>query len=130
MWPFRRRLHAPTYPTTNGDLRAYARTWQPHRGEILDSLPDDEARYDQCLSWAEEERNKFYQGLRESIRDVLGSDSEQYRQYDGRARTMIGEQRWASCKKSKELAGTEQMYMRWAEGYKNSPRHGLGRRSA
>jgi hypothetical protein len=126
MWPFRKRQQVQY----QGDLRAYSRTYAPTRGDILDALPDDNARFDQCMSWAEEERNKFYQGLRESIRDILGSDSDQFAQYDGRARTRIGEQRWSNSRKSKELAGNEQMYMRWAEGYKHSPRHGLGRRGA
>jgi hypothetical protein len=125
MWPFRKRQAEQA-----NNRAAYAATLRPTRGDILDRLPDDKARHDQCLAWAEEERNKFYQGLRESIQDVIWSDSERYRQYDGRARTTIGELRWTDSKKSKELAGSEQMYMRWAEGYKNSPRRGLGRRSA
>lgn len=122
MWPFRKK-------PSNKDIRI-SPPWQPHRGQILDMLPDDNARYDQCLAWAEEERNKFYQGLRETILDVVESREERYRQYSPEARTRIGEQRWSNTSKSKELAGNEQMYMRWAQGYKNSPRDGLGRRIA
>jgi hypothetical protein len=122
MWPFRKRQKQ--------DLQARAYTWSPNRGQVLDSLPDDDARYDQCLAWAEEERNKFYQGLHETVQDVVTSTSDRYRPYSPETRKHIGQLRWGSSSKSKELAGAEQMYMRWATGYKNSPRQGLGRRSA
>ena len=120
MWPFRRRQKRESNPL--------GYVWKPSRGEILDMLQDDEARYDQCLAWAEEERNKFYQGLRETIQDIVTSNSERYRDYGSAARRTIGEVRWSQTAKSKELAGNEQMYMRWAQSYKNSPRSGLGRR--
>lgn len=94
---------------------------QEDKGQILDRLPNDEARYRMCVRWAEEARNKFYGERRLTIARIITSRSIQFRPYSGAAREKIGERIWGESLRAKELIGLEQMYGRWASVYKAGP---------
>lgn len=87
------------------------------KGAILDKAPNDAHRYHLCVQWAEQARNDFYAGRRETIAAVVASRDGKYRQYPAEVRVAIGEQIWAKSAKAKDFIGLEQMYARWAVMY-------------
>lgn len=120
MWSRRRRNPASIF----SGLQLRHRLPQEHRGYQLDICENDEARYELCLKWMEEQRNRYYQGLRETQEDILNSRSDHFKPYSREARMLIGERRWSESQLAKGIVGQEQMYGRWAAVYKGSSRAG------
>lgn len=83
-------------------------------GDTLRWLPDNEARGDKCLEWAQAERDRYFQGQAETINDILRSDSRQYRHLDRIGREEAGRFRWQASPLAKSIASDEEMYSRWA----------------
>lgn len=82
----------------------------------LRSLPDNLARGNTCLAWAEQERQKYYDGQRQMQQRRLAegpfTDSAAVRV----ARTQ-GNIDWAATTACKEIKALETMYGRWADTY-------------
>lgn len=91
------------------------------KGMKLNACADDDARYRLCVLWAEQARDSYYQGLRETIADMLLSTDRRYKHMPAEVRTAIGERKWGASLKAKEIIGLEQMYSRWASQYKAGP---------
>lgn len=86
-----------------------------HFGLYLDGLDNDFQRAQACRAKAEGLRNKWYEGLREAIADALIDPD--LRNFTAEQKEITGESRWSLTKRSKDLAGAEQMYWRWMAGY-------------
>jgi hypothetical protein len=89
----------------------------PHKGELLDRCQSNAERRKLCLEWAEQARNAWFNGNRESVINVLISKSPRYRDYPAAVRKSIGERQWGNSIQAKQLADAEQMYSRWAQHY-------------
>jgi hypothetical protein len=117
MFGLRRRRYQEMWNDTHADwiLR------EEDKGQILNRLPDDAARYRACVRWAEEARDTFYRERRQTIAAIIMSRSIRYRQYSPEARAKIGDRVWGLSVRAKEIIGLEQMYGRWAAVYKAGP---------
>lgn len=117
-WPWSRSRDASTGIRVDAALRELRKD---DKGQMLNRCVDDDARYRMCVRWAEQSRDGYYQGLRESISDMLLSNDRRYRHMSVEVRTIIGERKWVCSLKAKGLIGLEQMYSRWASQYKAGP---------
>lgn len=100
---------------------AYEALHVDDKGRKLNWCQNDEQRYRLCVLWAEQARDGYYQGMRESVSDMMLSEDRRYRHCDVEVRRSIGERKWSTSLKAKELIGLEQMYVRWASQYKAGP---------
>lgn len=91
------------------------------KGAALNRAADDAERYRLCIRWAEQARDDFYAGRRETIAAVVSSRNRKYRHYPYDVRVSIGERVWGNSLKAKEFVGLEQMYARWASQYAGGP---------
>lgn len=115
------RLREPDYDTL--DKQAQAILADEDKGAILNRAANNEERYKLCVKWAEQARDDFYAGRRETIAAVVSSRNRKYRHYPYAVRVSIGERIWGNSLKAKEFVGLEQMYSRWAAQYKAGPEH-------
>jgi hypothetical protein len=102
------------------DLEAFTRQWRLDRqtpDQILAGLDNDYQRFQYCHMKAEMARADWYSGQTASVLSVLGSREEQYGNMDGATRVMTGNTNWSLSRESKDLAGLDQMYTRWAQLY-------------
>jgi hypothetical protein len=92
-----------------------------HFGEILDLLPDNQARALRCLQEAEKCRNGFFYGKQNTIDEMMSLPTRilriRYGNYSKEARRKIAMKLWTSSTIAKELIGDEQMFARWAVMY-------------
>lgn len=116
MWPFTRK---PNYELL--DMQAEAIRQDIDKGQLLSHADNDTERYRMCIRWAEEARDNFYAGRRETIARVVASRDLRYRQYGRDVRVSIGERLWGNSVKAREYVGLEQMYARWASQYATGP---------
>lgn len=91
------------------------------KGAKLNWCQTDDQRYRLCVLWAEQARDGYYQGLRESVADMMLSNDLRYKYVSIEVRRSIGERKWSISFKAQELIGLEQMYSRWASQYKAGP---------
>lgn len=116
MWPWQRRAYLEDlYQAASMAIRV------EDKGGKLNRCRNDDERYRLCVQWAEEARDGYYQGMRESVSDMMLSKDRRYKYMSVEARRKIGERKWSTCFKAKELIGIEQMYSRWASQYKAGP---------
>lgn len=86
-----------------------------HFGEYLDSCANDFQRAQACRAKAEKYRNLWFAGQREMVAKALLDET--LGSMTPKEREATGEHRWSISKRSRDLAGTEQMYWRWMDGY-------------
>lgn len=110
MWPFSRRPR-------QYEVEAAHTLARPSKADQLRRCASDYERMVLCQEWAAEERRKWYQGQAECIADVLGSTNVRYRYYNEEARRRIGGKNWSNTLASRDIAGLEEMYSRWAHEY-------------
>lgn len=94
---------------------AAQRLAKEHFGEKLDSLRGDFQRAQACRAKAEKYRNEWFAGQRRTVADALADPTLEGKSYGERVAT--GESRWSLSTAAKDLAGVEQMYWRWMQGY-------------
>lgn len=85
--------------------------------ETLAKMSNDWQRYQFCRMKVDGYRNAWFRGQRNSVLQVLRSTEEQYDHMSAERRVSTGESRWSKSLESKDLAGAEQMYARWAMLY-------------
>jgi hypothetical protein len=78
----------------------------------------EKAKY--CQQRAEELRDLYYTKQRDSVDYVLTSKSLQFRDYDQKARVLIGQRRWSESYKAKSILSDQQMFERWANMFNMS----------
>lgn len=83
----------------------------------LDACESDAERYKLATGWASEARALWYRGQTEAITDMLLSEDIRYRYMSAEERRAIGLVKWSKSPVSKDLAGLEQMYSRWAQEF-------------
>jgi hypothetical protein len=91
-----------------------------HFGEYLDSLKNDYQRYQACRAKAEGLRNQWFAGQKREINRIMDlaiAGDHRYQRMSPGEMQATGESNWSLRKESKDLAGAEQMYWRWAMGY-------------
>lgn len=112
-WPWSKREG----PSQTQVLLAEILPGSIHRGELLDACGSDSARARLCQSWAEQTRDSWFQGQRETIQDMIISHDRRYQHMNRKTRMAIGEMKWGKSGISKDIAAAEQMYLRWAALY-------------
>lgn len=91
-----------------------------HFGLYLDALANDFQRYQACRAKAEGLRNRWFEGQRREVNKIIDAamtGDRMYRNMNKGELTATGETIWAKALESRDLAGAEQMYHRWAYGY-------------
>lgn len=88
-----------------------------HHGEVLNLLSSDYARYQYCRAMAEKYRKQWWDGKLESVAAARIDPTLRTQKHSPEKVDQIGEQRWSRTVEAKDLAGLEQMWWRWAEGY-------------
>jgi hypothetical protein len=92
-----------------------------HIGEMLDGLPNDEARAQYCKWKAEECRNRFFQGQQEMIDRIQNPTTKsgkiRYELFSQEQRKRIAMMLWQSSTTAKEILSDEHMFSRWAGMY-------------
>lgn len=84
----------------------------------LRSLPDNFTRGNTCLSWAEQERQRYYDGQRQmQDRRVAELPVRRPTEADLRVARTQGNIDWAATTACKEIKALETMYGRWADTY-------------
>jgi len=121
MWPFSRRQDDGRADLLARIEAAKEIERQVDRGQRLRQCANDVERRSLCLQWAGEERDKWYAGRRQTIIDMIMSEDRRYKHMGPETRAKIGEMKWGKSLQAKELAGTEQMYSRWAVQYAGGP---------
>lgn len=89
-------------------------------GEVLANLPTNRARAEQCLRWAQNERDRYLRGQDDVIGDVLLSRSDQFRMLSREQRVETGRFRWQQSPLAVSIAADEAMYSRWAMMFYNA----------
>lgn len=90
---------------------------QMDAASVLRGLPDDAARARYCLDQAAGCRDRYQQGKRETITDVLLSDSLQYAGMVASARVAAAKIRWSTSQTARQIVNDEVLFSRWAVMY-------------
>jgi hypothetical protein len=116
MWPFSRK------PKMESESHRLSHVGvilgEDDKAQILNRCSSNVQRRSLCLQWAGQARTDWYEGRRQHIAAVVGSNHPRYKQYSIRARKAIGEQMWGRSVMQKDLAALEQMYTRWADSFR------------
>jgi hypothetical protein len=105
-------------PTAEQQFAAQALVMARSNGELLAACANDQIRAELCEQWAQRARLDWFQGQKEMARDVILSTSDRYKDMSVEARRVVGYQRWSGTRMAKDLAAKEEMYSRWAAGYR------------
>ena len=92
----------------------------PSKSHLLAECDTDAERRELCLRWAAEARMSWFQGQAECIADVLRSRDLRFQHMNAETRRQIGRINWINTPQQKALANADQMYTRWADGYKGA----------